>query len=165
MDILFKSLTTWLAPIICFTSEEAWQSRYKDRENSVHLQTYFKGEKNWKNIELGKKWSEIRELRSIVTTSIEEKRKEGILGSSLQAKVLIEANEEACKVLQNVNLSEILISSDVQMDLNQNLSETKIKVKIELASGGKCMRCWKIVPEVKNNIELCNRCTKVLKFN
>ena len=78
MDILFKSLTTWLAPIICFTAEEAWQSRYKDSENSVHLQNYFKGDKNWKNDELGNKWSDIRELRSVVTTSIEEKRKEGI---------------------------------------------------------------------------------------
>ena len=100
-----------------------------------------------------------------MTTSIEEKRKEGILGSSLQAKVLIEANENYYKVLQDVNLPETFICSDVQMDLNQNLSEKKISVNIELASGEKCMRCLKIVPEVKNNIELCNRCTKVLKFN
>ena len=47
MDILFKSLTTWLAPIICFTAEEAWQSRYNDQENSVHLQTYFKTKEDW----------------------------------------------------------------------------------------------------------------------
>ena len=51
------------------------------------------------------------------------------------------------------------------MDLNQNLSETKIKVNVELASGGKCMRCWKVVPEVKDNIELCNRCKRVLEIN
>ena len=47
------------------------------------------------NSQIGKKWSEIRELRSVVTSSIEEKRKEGLLGSSLQAKVLIEANEDS----------------------------------------------------------------------
>ena len=76
MDILFKSLTTWLAPIICFTAEEAWQSRYKDQENSVHLQTYFKSKEDWQNDLIGNKWSEIRELRSVVTTAIEEKRKE-----------------------------------------------------------------------------------------
>ena len=165
MDILFQSLTTWLAPIICFTAEEAWQSRYGDQENSVHLQTYFQAKKEWKNSQIGKKWSEIRELRSVVTSSIEEKRKEGMLGSSLQAKVLIEANEDSFRVLQEVNLPEIFICSDAQMDLNQNLSETKIKVDVELASGGKCMRCWKIVPEVKNNIDICNRCTSVLKLN
>ena len=165
MDILFQSLTTWLAPIICFTAEEAWQSRYGDKENSVHLQTYFQAKKEWKNSQIGKKWSEIRELRSVVTSSIEEKRKEGVLGSSLQAKVLIEANEDTVKVLQNVNLPEIFICSDVQMDLNKNLSETKIKVKVDLASGGKCMRCWKVVPEVKDNIEICNRCKRVLELN
>ena len=165
MDILFQSLTTWLAPIICFTAEEAWQSRYGDQENSVHLQTYFQAKKGWKNSQIGKKWSEVRELRSVVTSSIEEKRKEGVLGSSLQAKVLIEANEDSYNVLQDLNLPDIFICSDVQMDLNKNLSETKINVKVDLASGGKCMRCWKVVPEVKDNIELCNRCKSVLELN
>ena len=68
-------------------------------------------------------------------------------------------------MLQEVNLPEIFICSDAQMDLNQNLSETKIKVDVELASGGKCMRCWKVVREVKDNIELCNRCKRVLELN
>ena len=162
MDILFQSLTTWLAPIICFTAEEAWQSRYKDKENSVHLQTYFQAKKDWKDNIVGQKWSEIRELRSVVTSSIEEKRKEGMLGSSLQAKVFIEANEDSFNVLQDVNLPEIFICSDVQMELKKNLSETKVKVKVELASGRKCMRCWKIVPEIKDNTEICNRCSNVL---
>ena len=88
-----------------------------------------------------------------------------MLGSSLQAKVLIEANENSYNVLQDLNLPDIFICSDVQMDLNKNLSETKIKVKIDLASGGKCMRCWKVVSEVKDNIELCNRCKRVLELN
>ena len=88
-----------------------------------------------------------------------------MLGSSLQAKVLIEANEDSYKVFQDVNLPEIFICSDVHMNLNKNLSEAKVKVKVELASGGKCMRCWKIVPEVRDNIELCNRCISVLKLN
>ena len=66
---------------------------------------------------------------------------------------------------RGVNLQDIFICSDVQMDLNKNLSETKIKVRVDLASGGKCMRCWKVVPEVKDNIELCNRCKRVLELN
>ena len=76
MDILFKSLTTWLAPIICFTAEEAWQNRYKDPENSVHLQTYFKSELVgiMKHLETNGLKSE--SLGQMVTTAIEEKRKE-----------------------------------------------------------------------------------------
>ena len=163
MDILFQSLTTWLAPIICFTAEEAWQSRYNDKENSVHLQTYYKADKAWENNLIAKKWSEIRELRSVVTTAIEEKRKEGLLGSSLQAKVIIQADENTLDKLSDVNLPDIFICSEVETNINSSKDETNFSVTIELASGGKCQRCWKIVKEVKDENELCNRCSSVLK--
>ncbi|MDC1356088.1 isoleucine--tRNA ligase [Pseudomonadota bacterium] len=163
MDILFKSLTTWLAPIICFTAEEAWQNRYKDQENSVHLQTYFKSESGWNNETLGNKWTEIRELRSMVTTAIEEKRKDGLLGSSLQARVIIEANKSIYNKLNDIDLPEIFICSDVEMNLNNKLENNYIDVEVELASGGKCLRCWKIVKEVKDDIEICNRCSSIIK--
>ena len=163
MDILFKSLTTWLAPIICFTAEEAWQNRYKDQENSVHLQTYFKSESGWNNETLGNKWTEIRELRSMVTTAIEEKRKDGLLGSSLQARVIIEANESIYNKLNDIDLPEIFICSDVEMNLNNKLENNYIDVEVELASGGKCLRCWKVVKEVKDDIEICNRCSSIIK--
>ncbi|MDC0093277.1 isoleucine--tRNA ligase [Alphaproteobacteria bacterium] len=163
MDILFKSLTTWLAPIICFTAEEAWQNRYKDPNNSVHLQTYFKSDPSWHNKILGNKWSEIRELRSVVTTAIEEKRKDGLLGSSLQAKVIINAKESVFKKLQDIDLPEVFICSNVEMNLNNTLKSDNIHVKVELASGGKCLRCWKIVEEVKDDVEICNRCSIIVK--
>ncbi|MDC0530858.1 isoleucine--tRNA ligase [Alphaproteobacteria bacterium] len=163
MDILFKSLTTWLAPIICFTAEEAWQNRYKDPENSVHLQTYFKSNPNWHNETLGNKWTEIRELRSMVTSAIEEKRKDGLLGSSLQAKVTIKANESVYNKLQDIDLPEVLICSDVEMNLNNKLENNYIDVEVELALGGKCLRCWKVVKEVKDDIEICNRCSSIVK--
>ena len=100
-----------------------------------------------------------------LTTCIEEKRKEGILGSSLQARVSIEASEGSFNLLEGVNLPEIFICSDVIMRLNKNLTEKNIEVKVELAPGWKCLRCWKIVPEVKDNIELCKRCTSIIEFN
>ena len=162
MDILFNSLTTWLAPILCFTSEEAWQSRYNDPENSVHLQTYYKPEKSWFNQLIGKRWTNIRELRSIVTTAIEEKRKEGLLGSSLQAKVIIHTDENTFNELINLNLPDLFICSDVDMQLNKTKKDI-FDVKVELASGGKCLRCWKVVQEVNDNAEICNRCKSVIK--
>jgi isoleucyl-tRNA synthetase len=162
MDILFNSLTTWLAPILCFTSEEAWQSRYNDPENSVHLQTYYKPEKIWFNQLIGKRWTNIRELRSIVTTAIEEKRKEGLLGSSLQAKVIIHTDENTFNELINLNLPDLFICSDVDMQLNKTKKDI-FDVKVELASGGKCLRCWKVVQEVNDNAEICNRCKSVIK--
>jgi len=163
MDILFNSLTTWLAPIICFTAEEAWQSRYNDPENSVHLQTYFKTKASWFNKSIGSRWTNIREFRSIVTTAIEEKRKDGLLGSSLQAKVIIYTNQNVYDELIDINLSDLFICSDVEININNEIKENSIDVTIELASGGKCLRCWKVVKEVKDDIEICNRCKSVLK--
>ena len=90
-------------------------------------------------------------------------KRQGLLGSSLQAKVIIEANEEACNKLEGINLPEIFICSDVEKIVSKNLLESKINVQVELASGGKCLRCWKIVNEVKDDIEVCYRCTSVLK--
>ena len=163
MDILFNSLTTWLAPIICFTAEEAWQSRYNDPENSVHLQTYFKPKESWFDETIGSRWTNIREFRSIVTTAIEEKRKDGLLGSSLQAKVIIFTNQNVYDELIDINLSDLFICSDVEININNEIKDNNIDVNIELASGGKCLRCWKVVKEVKDDIEICNRCKSVIK--
>ena len=163
MDILFNSLTTWLAPIICFTAEEAWQSRYNDPENSVHLQTYFKPKESWFDQNIATRWTNIREFRSIVTTAIEEKRKDGLLGSSLQAKVIIFTNQNVYDELIDINLSDLFICSDVEININNEIKDNNIDVNIELASGGKCLRCWKVVKEVKDDIEICNRCKSVIK--
>ncbi|MDC0110806.1 isoleucine--tRNA ligase, partial [Alphaproteobacteria bacterium] len=163
MDILFNSLTTWLAPIICFTAEEAWQSRYNDPENSVHLQTYFKPKESWFDQNIATRWTNIREFRSIVTTAIEEKRKDGLLGSSLQAKVIILTNQNVYNELIDINLSDLFICSGVEININNEIKDNNIDVNIELASGGKCLRCWKVVEEVKDDIEICNRCKSVIK--
>tara|TARA_B110001450_G_scaffold211712_1_gene203404 strand:- start:637 stop:939 length:303 start_codon:yes stop_codon:yes gene_type:complete len=99
----------------------------------------------------------------MVTTAIEEKRKDGLLGSSLQAKVTIQANESVYKKLQDIDLPEVLICSDVELNLNKKLENNYIDVKVELASGGKCLRCWKVVKEVKDDVEICYRCSSVVK--
>ena len=49
------------------------------------------------------------------------------------------------------------------MNFNSNIKENIIEVDVELASGGKCQRCWKIVKEVNENNEICSRCKSVLK--
>ncbi|MDC0999471.1 isoleucine--tRNA ligase, partial [Alphaproteobacteria bacterium] len=56
LDLLFNSLTTWLAPILCFTAEEAWQARVKNTEDSVHLKTFMEIPGAWNDKALAKKW-------------------------------------------------------------------------------------------------------------
>ena len=57
---------------------------------------------------------------------------------------------------------EIFICSDVNMQLDKTKKDI-FDVKVELASGGKCLRCWKVVKEVNDSAEICNRCASVIK--
>ncbi len=163
MDILFKSISTWLAPILCFTSEEAWQHRPENRNKSIHLEEYFEPNKNWKNVQLNSKWNEIINLRTKVNNLIEEKRKQNFLGSSLEADVKIHLNKSKYELFKNINFSEIFICSNVDMISENNVDENIFEVKLDKAIGHKCARCWKINKLVTNN--LCIRCTNVLKEN
>jgi isoleucyl-tRNA synthetase len=86
-----------------------------------------------------------------------------MLGSSLQAKLIINANQNIFDILKGMNLPDLFICSDVEMLLNTNINEDIIEVDVELASGGKCQRCWKIVKEVNENNEICSRCKSVVK--
>tara|TARA_B110000495_G_scaffold130313_1_gene113546 strand:+ start:239 stop:451 length:213 start_codon:yes stop_codon:yes gene_type:complete len=65
--------------------------------------------------------------------------------------------------LIDINLSDLFICSDVEININNEIKDNNIDVNIELASGGKCLRCWKVVKEVKDDIEICNRCKSVIK--
>ncbi len=162
MDILFNSITTWLAPILCFTSEEAWQNRYKEDNDSVHLNEYKRPEENWMDSKISVKWNKIRDLRMSVNNEIEEKRKVGEIGSSLEAKIKLEVNENFYDFLKKFDLNEIFICSDVSMFLNSKLIDYEVNVFAEKAIGIKCERCWKVLREVNEKTKLCIRCEKVL---
>ncbi len=163
MDILFNSLTTWLAPILCFTSEEAWQERYKDPKNSVHIQEYFHVSEDLIDPNLTKKWDKIRNLRLNVTNAMEEKRKTGEIRSSLEAKIILNIDEENFKILESLDLSEIFICSEVVVNLKSGKNKDYIEVITEKAEGKKCERCWKISLLVSEKTQLCSRCEAVIK--
>ena len=162
MDILFKSITTWLAPILCFTSEEAWQQRFQDQNDSVHLQEYYKAEKTWGNNGIANKWNKIRDLRLKVNNALEEKRKNGEIGSSLEAKIILEVNKNLYEIIKETNLSEIFICSEVILNINHKLKDGDVLVSSKKANGIKCERCWKVSEEVNENLKLCQRCEDVI---
>ena len=165
MDVLFKSIATWLAPILCFTSEEAWQQRFQDESNSVHLQEYYAVEQLWDNTGLANKWNRIRDLRFKVNTMLEEKRKNGEIGSSLEAKINLEVSSNLYEIIKDANLSEIFICSKVVLNLNSKLKDDVVEVFCEKAIGIKCERCWKVSEEVRANKKLCKRCEDVINKN
>ena len=66
LDILFSHLTAWLAPMLCFTAEEAWLARAGEGDaDSVHLRTYPEVPDSWRDDALAEKWEKIRRLRRV----------------------------------------------------------------------------------------------------
>src|SRR5690606_39690295 len=81
---LFDNLVTWLAPMLPFTTEEAWLSRYPDAA-SVHLEQFRDVPAEWRNDVLEAKWDKIRKVRRAITGALEVERKAKTIGSSLEA--------------------------------------------------------------------------------
>lgn len=159
MAEVFSHLTSWLAPILCFTADEAWSHRpegvFEDL-TSIHLREFPITPSAWENDGLAEKWADIRAVRKLAQETIEPLRASKELGSSLEAKLLISSREaQAKEVLRNVNISDVCIVSQVE------LNDGERTVSVEKAPGDKCQRCWKVLPEVASNDGLCNRCAAV----
>ena len=116
LDHLFAALTAWLAPMLCFTMEEAWLNRFPGERGSVHLRQFPEIPRAWRDDALGAKWRRIRDLRRVVTGALEIERKEGRIGSSLEAAPKVHvADPELRAALADVDLAEISITSGAQL--------------------------------------------------
>jgi isoleucyl-tRNA synthetase len=174
LDRVFDCLARWLAPVLCFTAEEAWLARHGDAAGtSVHLVLYPAVPPEWRDPALGDKWARIRELRRVVTGAIEVERAQKRLGSSLQAAVEVFAESAYLEALAGLDLAEICITSEAAArpgpppEGSFTLADVSgVGVTVGLASGEKCQRCWKILPEVGTVAEhpdLCLRCAEAVE--
>ena len=168
LDILFSHLTAWLAPILCFTAEEAWLTRAGEGDSeSVHLRTYPDVPDSWRDDALAAKWEKVRRLRRVVTGALEIERAEKRIGSSLQGAPTVYADAETVAAMEGVDLSEIAITSAATL-LTGDVTDgaftvpdiAGIGVVPALAEGEKCARCWQVLPDVGThaNPDVCARC-------
>ncbi|MFC4167252.1 isoleucine--tRNA ligase [Teichococcus aestuarii] len=163
LDALHRCLTTWLAPVMPFTAEEAWLARFPSEDGSVHLEDFFAVPAEWRDEALAAKWEQVREARRGATQLLELDRKEGRIGSSLQARVRFGAAGEAARLLPPELWEEVLIVSEVAIEPP---GEAQPEVATDLAPGQKCERCWRVLPEVGASAAhptLCRRCEAVVE--
>jgi len=151
--------------VLVFTSEEVWGTRYPDA-GSVHLL-------EWPVVPQvdadEAKWDKLRKYRSDVNEAIEPLRREKILGSSLEAEVTLDPHpSEIPGLLESVDLAELFISSEVRI-VNEVISEPYVpgrsaeaRIVVKRTDNHKCGRCWRYLPEVKADGELCARCDEVV---
>jgi isoleucyl-tRNA synthetase len=170
IDEIFRRVVTWFAPVLCFTMEEAWLLRFPGDDQSVHLQVFSETPRGWHDEALIAKWDRIRELRRVVTGALEIKRKDKVIGASLEARPVLFVSPEDAVLFDTVDLGEIAITSHAVVQPHEapvqdafTLPEVPGAAAVfHHAEGDKCARCWMILPEVGHNPkypDLCNRCS------
>jgi len=143
LSIILESLLKWFSPILSFTTEEIFRLLVDEKNNSIHLQKFVEIPKKWKNDDLNEKWKKVLLIRDKANISIESKRAEKIIGSSLEASIKIKLNKDFYDITKNLDFSEICITSNAELILDENNSEG-IEVETIKAQGKKCKVCWKI---------------------
>jgi len=127
----------------------------------VHLRQFPEIPLQWRNEKLAEKWRKVRQVRRVVTGALEIERKEGRIGSSLEAapKMYV-ANKELRAALHGVDLAEIAITSGAKRLIGEGPDDAfrlpdvqGAAVVFERAKGMKCARSWKILPEVGSDPE------------
>ena len=142
LNIILECLLKWLAPILSFTTEEIFSIINKNNK-SIHLEKFVKVPNSWNNINLNEKWTILKKIRDNCNISIEEKRAEKIIGSSLEAKIEIKLKRKLYEIAKNIDFAELCITSEAQISEDQKISED-ISVITFKAEGEKCPVCWKI---------------------
>ena len=154
LDYLHRCLATWLAPVLCFTAEEAWLARFPSEEGSIHLERFVAVPDTWHDKALGERWTAIRALRGQATAALEAARAEKLIGAALQAKLAVPP--EFLALTDAESWAELAIVSQV---------EPGPALQVTRAPGEKCARCWRVLPEVAASARhpgLCLRCDAVV---
>ncbi len=156
VDYLFRCTVTWLAPMLCFTAEEAWCERYKGDDVSVHLEPFQHVLAAWRDDKLAEKWRKVRQVRRVVTGAIEIERANKKIGSSLEADPIVHiSNPELFEAMAGIDLAEVCITSAGTLMNGEGPADAfrmpevpGVAVVVKLAQGTKCARSWKISPAV-----------------
>jgi isoleucyl-tRNA synthetase len=156
LDHLFRCTVTWLAPMLCFTAEEAWLSRYGESAKSVHLETFHEVPQEWCDDKLAEKWRKIRTVRRVVTGALEIERAQKRIGSSLEAHPIVHvSNPELYEAVVDCDLAEVCITSAATLVEDEGPADAfrlpdvaGVAVVSNLAEGIKCARSWRILTTI-----------------
>ncbi|MDO4643874.1 MAG: isoleucine--tRNA ligase [Cardiobacteriaceae bacterium] len=155
---ILEAMVRWLSPILSFTAEEIWQHMPGEREQSVFLSCFYNNLCEYDTAFSADFWAEVIRVREEVNLALENARKEGIIGGSLEAAVQISAPATLCQMLARLGdeLRFVFIVSAVSL-----VEGDTLHIRVEKAAGEKCERCWHVLPSVNSIADypgLCPRC-------
>ena len=171
-----EAMTRWIAPILSFTADEVWENMPGQREDmGIFMAEWYDGLFDYADAEIDASvWDAIEQTRDEVKRTLEVLRKDGKIGSSLDAEVTIEAEQALLEQLQAVGdeLRFVMITSSASLaplgdtgadDVVTLRSGHKVRVLAEPSSHPKCVRCWHHRADVgshEQHPELCGRCVE-----
>jgi isoleucyl-tRNA synthetase len=170
-----EALVRLLAPIMSFTCEEIWHylPKLPSREESVHVAHFpTSAEILGSNMAVDPKadedWKTLRSVRDEVLKALEVARNNKMIGTALEAQVLITASDPIYSLLQRYvdQLRYLFIVSQVKLTPGSGNGTGSLHVEVKRAEGAKCERCWNYstrVGEDKTYPTVCERCSAVLK--
>ncbi len=155
MDLVFERLTIWLSPLIAFTAEEAWTTRFPEA-GANSLRVFPQTPAAWRDPALAAQWDAVLGVRRAVTGALEVSRRDKLIGSSLEAHVDIHAPADfAWPFGEEIPLEDVMITSSAALKTGPapagafTLAESPgVAVSVRRAEGRKCARSWKITPQV-----------------
>jgi isoleucyl-tRNA synthetase len=147
-DLLFHALVRYAAPILCFTAEEVWQARFPSEDGSVHFLEWPDVPATPGDDGVSAVWAQVRALRAQVTEAIEPLRREKVVRSSLEAEVAV----PALPVTPDALAEAFIVARVSQGDA----------IAVTRTDYHKCGRCWRLLPEVAQDLDLCDRCESVV---
>ena len=164
---ILRTMTLYLAPVISFTAEEIWgymPRSEKDDAESVFFNKLPEKSGVSADEEFMEKWEKIDELRDIVNKALEEARGQKLIGKSLEAKVTLNCGRDWYEFAKSVESD--LVSAFIVSAVDVEKSEFDgVNVKVEVAPGEKCERCWThsdTVGKCAEHPTLCARCAEIV---
>jgi isoleucyl-tRNA synthetase len=164
--LLLKQSLVLMAPILPFTTEEAWEAMpdYTGKEESVHLELFpvFKGK--WLDDGSFSEWEDLIAIREKVLKDLERAREEKLIGNSLQASVALDVPSSLKGLLKKhqKDLASLFIVSSVHLS---STDKEDLQVNVTKAGGEKCQRCWNYSSYVGKSSKyplFCKRCEEVV---
>ena len=175
MHRIARALATLAAPVLPFTAEEVWTALPGTKEESVHLARFETLDEAARDSESAPAWERLMKLREEVSAVLEEARREKVIGSSLEAAVVLSAHEaldrdRSATGNEGASLADLFIVSRVSREMpsagvpgwRESSAYPGLSLRFEKAPGSRCDRCWRVTPEA-DETGLCDRCRRVLK--
>ncbi len=152
-----------MAPILSFTADEIWQTLGLDADKSVFEELWYALPAHGLSEADLQAWQTVLDVRAAANKAIEEKRAQGLVGSSLQSELDIYADGAVYNALSRLgdDLRFVLITS--RATLHQRAGE--LEIQVTPSSHAKCDRCWHYRADVGADAEhahICGRCVSNL---